>query len=131
MNDYKIQVTGLASGKYRVRIDSVDVAELTSEQRATGMDISAEVLKPGPLADQAKKVKEAVENKKPVPPRPDFPWNGFDGSSVVDLFGRVVLRSIAVHGVADEEKIKALLRPLFDTHRRDRLYMPVEVEVVG
>jgi hypothetical protein len=53
------------------------------------------------------------------------------GLSLVDLFGRVVLRSIAVHGVADEEKIKALLRPLFDTYRRDRLYMPVEVEVVG
>jgi len=30
---------------------------------AKGIDISAEVLKTGPIADQAKKVKEAVENK--------------------------------------------------------------------
>ena len=63
LNDYKIQVTGLVPGKYKVRIDSVDVAELTAESLATGVDISAEVLKSGPIAEQAKKVKEAVENK--------------------------------------------------------------------
>ncbi|MFZ4080296.1 MAG: SGNH/GDSL hydrolase family protein [Pirellula sp.] len=63
LNDYKIQVTGLAPGKYKVRIDSVDVAELTAESLANGVDISAEVLKSGPIAEQAKKVKEAVENK--------------------------------------------------------------------
>jgi len=63
LNDYKIQVTGLAPGKYKVRIDSVDVAELTAESLATGVDLSAEVLKTGPIAEQAKRVKEAVEKK--------------------------------------------------------------------
>lgn len=63
LNDYKIQVTGLAPGKYKVRIDSVDVAELSAESLGAGVDIAAEVLKSGPIADQAKKVKEAVENK--------------------------------------------------------------------
>jgi len=63
LNDYKIQVTGLAPGKYKVRIDSVDVAELSAESLANGVDISAEVLKSGPIAEQAKKVKAAVENK--------------------------------------------------------------------
>lgn len=63
LNDYKIQVTGLVPGKYKVRIDSVDVAELSAESLATGVDIAAEVLKSGPIAEQAKKVKEAVENK--------------------------------------------------------------------
>lgn len=63
LNDYKIQVTGLAPGKYKVRIDSVEVAELTAESLASGVDLSAEVLKSGPIAAQAKKVKEAVENK--------------------------------------------------------------------
>ncbi len=63
LNDYKIQVTGLAPGKYKVRIDSVDVAELSAESLVAGVDIAAEVLKSGPIADQAKKVKEAVENK--------------------------------------------------------------------
>ena len=63
LNDYKIQVTGLAPGKYKVRIDSVDVAELSAESLGAGMDIAAEVLQSGPIAEQAKKVKEAVENK--------------------------------------------------------------------
>lgn len=63
LNDYKIQVTGLAPGKYKVRIDSVDVAELTAESLGAGVDIAAEVLKSGPIAEQAKKVKEAVESK--------------------------------------------------------------------
>lgn len=63
LNDYKIQVTGLAPGKYKLRIDSVDVAELSAESLGAGVDIAAEVLKSGPIADQAKKVKEAVENK--------------------------------------------------------------------
>ena len=63
LNDYKIQVTGLAPGKYKVRIDSVDVAELSAESLGAGVDIAAEVLQSGPIAEQAKKVKEAVENK--------------------------------------------------------------------
>ena len=63
LNDYKIQVTGLAPGKYKVRIDSVNVAELSAESLGAGVDIAAEVLKSGPIAEQAKKVKEAVENK--------------------------------------------------------------------
>ena len=63
LNDYKIQVTGLEPGKYQIRIDSVAIAEFSSESLAKGIDISAEVLKTGPIADQAKQVKEAVENK--------------------------------------------------------------------
>jgi hypothetical protein len=63
LNDYKIQITGLAPGNYQVRIDSVAVAELNSQALANGVDISAEVLKTGPIAQQAKKVKEAIENK--------------------------------------------------------------------
>jgi len=53
----------LEPGNYQIRIDSIAVAEFSSESLAKGIDISAEVLKTGPIADQAKKVKEAVENK--------------------------------------------------------------------
>lgn len=56
-------MTGLEPGKYQIRIDSVAIAEFSSESLAKGIDISAEVLKTGPIADQAKQVKEAVENK--------------------------------------------------------------------
>ncbi|MBM3965414.1 MAG: SGNH/GDSL hydrolase family protein [Planctomycetes bacterium] len=63
LNDYRLQVAGLAPGKYKVRIDGVDIAELSSESLAAGVDIAADVLKAGPIAEQAKKVKAAVENK--------------------------------------------------------------------
>jgi len=63
LNDYKIQVTGLAPGNYQVRIDSVSVAELSAQSLASGVDLSTEVLKVGPIAQQAKQVKEAVEAK--------------------------------------------------------------------
>jgi hypothetical protein len=63
LNDYRLQVVGLAPGKYKVRIDGVDVVELSSESLAAGVDIAAEVLKTGPIAEQAKKVKAAVESK--------------------------------------------------------------------
>lgn len=63
LNDYRLQVAGLAPGKYKVRIDGVDIVELSSESLAAGVDIAADVLKAGPIAEQAKKVKAAVENK--------------------------------------------------------------------
>lgn len=63
LNDYKFQVTGLMPGKYELRIDSIPITQVTAEALAKGVDLSGEVLKTGPLADQAKKVKEAVENK--------------------------------------------------------------------
>jgi hypothetical protein len=63
LNDYRIQVTGLAPGNYTIRIDGVDVSVQTAENLAAGVDIAPDVLKTGPLADQAKKIKEAVEKK--------------------------------------------------------------------
>ena len=63
LNDYRIQVAGLAPGKYKIRIDGVEVAERSAEALAAGVDIAPEILKSGPIADQSKKVKEAVEKK--------------------------------------------------------------------
>ena len=63
LNDYRLKVTGLAAGKYEVRIGGKKVAELTSEQLATGANIAAGALAEGPIAEQAKAVKAAVENK--------------------------------------------------------------------
>lgn len=63
LNDYRIQVAGLAPGNYKIRIDGVDVSEQSAERLAAGVDIAPDVLKSGPLAEQAKKVKEAVEKK--------------------------------------------------------------------
>ena len=63
LNDYRLKVTGLAAGKYEVRIGGKKVAELTSEQLTAGSNIAAGALADGPIAEQAKAVKAAVEKK--------------------------------------------------------------------
>ncbi len=63
LNDYRLKVTGLAAGKYEVRVGGKKIAELTHEQLATGANLAAGALTDGPIADQAKAVKAAVEAK--------------------------------------------------------------------
>ncbi len=63
LNNYNLKVTGLAAGKYEVRVGGAKVAELTSDQLATGTNLAAAVLASGPIANQVKAVKDAVEKK--------------------------------------------------------------------
>jgi lysophospholipase L1-like esterase len=63
LNDYRLKITGLSPGKYELRIGGKKVAELTAEQLATGTNLASAVLANGPIADQAKAVKAAVEAK--------------------------------------------------------------------
>ena len=63
LNVYRLKVTGLAAGKYEVRVGGVKVAELSADQLAAGSNIAAGVLAAGPIAAQVKAVKSAVEAK--------------------------------------------------------------------
>ena len=63
LNHYPLKVTGLAAGKYAVRVGGQQVAELTSEQLASGTNLAAAVLASGPIAEQAKAVQDAVVKK--------------------------------------------------------------------
>ena len=63
LNDYRLQVAGLAAGKYEVRVGGKKIAELTAEQLAAGVNLASGALSDGPIADQAKAVRTAVENK--------------------------------------------------------------------
>ena len=63
LNDYRLKVTGLAAGKYEVRVGGKKIAELTADQLASGANLAAGALTEGPIADQAKAVKAAVEAK--------------------------------------------------------------------
>lgn len=63
LNDYRLKVTGLAPGKYEVSIAGNKIAEVTAEQLAAGANVAAGALTAGPIAEQAKAVKSAVENK--------------------------------------------------------------------
>lgn len=63
LNDYRLKVSGLAAGKYEVRIGGKKIAELTAEHLAAGANIAQGALTDGPIADQAKAVRVAVEAK--------------------------------------------------------------------
>lgn len=63
LNDYRLKVTGLATGKYEVRVGGKKVAEQSAEELAAGVNLAAPVLKEGPIADQVKAVRTAVEAK--------------------------------------------------------------------
>ena len=63
LNDYRLKVTGLPPGQYEVRVGDKKVAELAAELLAGGLNIAGGVLSTGPIAEQAKAVKAAVEAK--------------------------------------------------------------------
>ncbi len=63
LNQYSLKVTGLAAGKYEVRIGGKKVATLTAEELAAGANLAAGALADGPIADQVKAVRAAVEAK--------------------------------------------------------------------
>ncbi len=63
LNEYRLKVAGLAAGKYEVRAGGKKIAELTAEQLAAGANLASGILSEGPIAEQVKIVRGAVENK--------------------------------------------------------------------
>ena len=63
LNDYRLKVTGLGRGTYEVRVGGKKIAELTHDQLAAGANLASAALTDGPIADQAKAVRAAVEAK--------------------------------------------------------------------
>jgi len=90
LNDYRLKVTGLAAGKYEVRIGGKKVAELTGEQLAAGANLASGALVEGPIADQAKAVRAAVEKKNSY--HHDSIFRGIVLSNVPDWIYSVVPR---------------------------------------
>ena len=63
LNDYRLKVTGLGRGMYEVRVGGKKVGEFEHAQLSAGVNLAAGVLADGPIADQAKAVRAAVEAK--------------------------------------------------------------------
>ena len=95
LNDYRLKVTGLAAGKYEVRVGGKKIAELTAEQLAAGANLAAGALTDGPIADQAKAVRAAVEKK-----------NKFHHDQI---FRGIVLFNVPdwIYGAASREAVEA------------------------
>jgi lysophospholipase L1-like esterase len=63
LNDYRLTVRGLAEGNYAVSLGGKKVAEFSSAELAKGVNLATAALKDGPVADQMKAVKAAIEKK--------------------------------------------------------------------
>jgi len=63
MNQYTLKVTGLAEGKYDVRLGGKSVAQYTDSQLAAGVNLAEAALKAGPVADQVQAIWNAVKEK--------------------------------------------------------------------
>jgi lysophospholipase L1-like esterase len=63
MNSYGLQVKGLPAGAYEVRLGGKKAAEFSSEDLAKGINLASAALTVGPVADQAKEVAKAVNEK--------------------------------------------------------------------
>jgi lysophospholipase L1-like esterase len=63
MNEYRLKVSGLPEGNYAVILGGTEVAQYSSADLAKGVNLAAPALKDGPIADQVKAVKKAVEAK--------------------------------------------------------------------
>jgi hypothetical protein len=63
LNDYGLQVKGLKPGRYEVRLGGQKVAEHSAEELARGVNLADAALTAGPVADQIRKVWQAVRRK--------------------------------------------------------------------
>ena len=63
LNQYTLKVAGLKPGRYEIRLGGKKVAEHSDADLAAGVNLAAAALKTGPLADQVKRVWEAVKAK--------------------------------------------------------------------
>lgn len=63
LNTYQLKVTGLKPGSYEVRLEGKKVAAHSADELAKGVNLADAVLTTGPIAEQVKAVKAAIEAK--------------------------------------------------------------------
>jgi len=63
LNQYRLKVTGLKPGRYEIRLGGQKAAVFADAELAAGVNLASAALKTGPVADQVKRVWEAVQAK--------------------------------------------------------------------
>ncbi|MEJ6644605.1 MAG: GDSL-type esterase/lipase family protein [Akkermansiaceae bacterium] len=63
MNSYNLKATGLKEGSYEIRLGGVKVADHSAAELSAGVNLAAEVLAAGPIADQVRAVEAAIGAK--------------------------------------------------------------------
>lgn len=63
LNTYTLKVTGLKPGRYEIRLGGKPATEFSADQLAKGVNLADAALTIGPVADQVRAVKAAIEAK--------------------------------------------------------------------
>jgi lysophospholipase L1-like esterase len=63
LNEYRLKITGLKPGTYEIRLDGKKVATHRADELAQGVNLAEAVLASGPIAEQVKAIKAAIEAK--------------------------------------------------------------------
>lgn len=63
LNDYRLQIAGLAEGTYVIKIDGVEIARHTAAELSQGVNLASAALAAGPIAEQVNRLWEAVQAK--------------------------------------------------------------------
>jgi lysophospholipase L1-like esterase len=63
LNVYTLKIVGLKTGKYEIRLGGIKAAEYSAEELAKGVNLASAALTSGPIAEQVKTVKAAIEAK--------------------------------------------------------------------
>ncbi len=63
LNEYTLKVTGLSAGNYEIKLGGKKVAEYSAEELNKGVNLTEAALTTGPVADQVKAIRSAIEAK--------------------------------------------------------------------
>jgi lysophospholipase L1-like esterase len=131
LNQFGLKVTGLKEGKYAVKLGGKTVAEYDSEELAKGVNLASAALKTGPIADQVKKVQQAVEAKNRFHHDQIFRGVVLAQVSVPDWIGvRLTGKEIEEKRAAALKERLAKLPELDDAVRKALELKPYTVEIV-
>jgi len=119
LNQYSLKVTGLQAGKYEVRIGGKKVADYTAEQLSAGVNLASAALANGPIADQIRLVRAAIESKNKyhhdqifrgiVLNVPEWIYSAFPREEVETKKQAVINDRLTKLKTFDEEVVKALV----------------------
>jgi len=131
LNQYSLKVTGLKPGRYSIRLGGAAVAEYTADELARRVNLADAALKVGPVAEQVKAVKAAVEAKNKYHHDRIFRGVVLSQASIPDWLG-IKLSGADIDGrrkAAFDERMEKM--PELDAAVRKALEMrPHTVEIV-
>jgi lysophospholipase L1-like esterase len=130
LNEYTLKVVGLKPGRYEVRLGGKVAAEFAADDLARGVNLAEAALRGGPVADQVKAVKAAIEAKNKYHHDRIFRGVVLAPANVPDWLGvKMSASDIDTRRRAALEERMAKMPELDDAIRQALVIRPHDVEI--